>query len=71
MQWLQEGNSRPEEKIKEVTRLYTEIGVDSMAIERINAYYQEAEQSLARVSVSADRKQTLWQYAQSMLGRKA
>jgi geranylgeranyl diphosphate synthase type II len=42
MQWLQEGNSRPEEKIKEVTRLYTEIGVDSMAIDRINAYYQEA-----------------------------
>lgn len=71
MQWLQEGNSRPEEKIKEVTRLYTEIGVDSMAIDRINAYYQEAEQSLARVSVSANRKQTLWQYAQSMLGRKA
>ena len=71
MQWLQEGNSRPEEKIKEVTRLYTEIGVDSMAIGRINAYYQEAEQSLARVSISADRKQTLWQYAQSMLGRKA
>ena len=71
MQWLQEGNSRPEEKIKEVTRLYTEIGVDAMAIDRINAYYQEAEQSLARVSVSADRKQMLWQYAQSMLGRKA
>ena len=71
LHWLQEGNSRPEEKVAEVTRLYTEIGVDAMALDKINAYYQEAAQCLAKVSVPEERKQILWEYAQSMLGRKA
>ena len=67
--WIAAKEYDEQEKIQAVTRLYTEIGVDREAVERMNAYYREAEACLARVDLPRERKQTLWQYAQSMLGR--
>ncbi len=67
--WIAAREYDEEEKIRAVTRLYTEIGVDRAAVERMNAYYAEAEACLARVALPQERKQILWQYAQSMLGR--
>lgn len=69
--WINATDYDEEEKINAVTELYTSIGVDKMAIGKMNAYYREAEDSLARVALPPERKQILWQYAQSMLGRNA
>ena len=67
--WISATEYEEEEKIRAVTRLYTEIGVDGIAVARINAFYSEAQACLAKVNLPEERKQVLWQYAQSMLGR--
>lgn len=59
-----------DEKVEAVTKLYNKIGVDKMAIDRINYYFEEANKYLAAVKVSDDRKQELVSYAQRMLHRK-
>ena len=69
--WIQATDYDEEEKIREVTRLYTEIGVDRIATSRMNDFYREAEEWLDRVALPEERKRILWQYAQSMLGRNA
>lgn len=59
-----------DEKVEAVTKLYNKIGVDKMAIDRINYYFEEANKYLAAVNVSDARKQELVSYAQRMLHRK-
>lgn len=70
-QWIAATDYVPEEKIQAVTRLYNEIGVPQMALDKINAYYCEAEKTLATVSLPRERKQILWEYARTMLGRQS
>lgn len=55
---------------EEVLPLYERYGIPQLAKERINAYYDEAERCLGMVQLPADRKQPLWDLAQSMLNRK-
>ncbi len=69
--WLDATDYVPEEKIAAVTRLYTAVGVDKMALKRIDEYYAAALECLRRVSVAEERKQLLWQFAKSLLGRKS
>lgn len=70
-QWIAATDYVPEEKIQAVTSLYNEIGVPQMALDKINAYYCEAEKTLATVSLPQERKQILWEYARTMLGRQS
>ena len=69
-QWLESKDCNPDEKIKAVTALYTKIGVDRMAKERMNAYYVEAEACLAKVSLPEQRKQMLHGIALELMGRQ-
>ena len=68
--WLAATDYDPQQKITEVTEMYTTIGVDQMARERMNACFAEAQKSLALVSLPEERKQILWQYALGMLNRQ-
>ena len=69
-QWIDSKDCNPDEKIRAVTALYTKIGVDRMAKERMNAYYVEAEQYLATVSLPEERKQMLRSIALELMGRE-
>ncbi len=69
--WLNKENPVREEKVAAVTRLYNEIGVPQLVRDKINQYYQEAAQAIARVSLPQERTAILWDYAQSMLNRKS
>ena len=68
--WITAEHYDEEEKIKAVTRLYDEIGIPQLARQKIEYYYQLAEQSLAKVDLPKERKQLLWQYAQQMMNRQ-
>lgn len=68
--WLAATDYDPQQKITEVTEMYTSIGVDQMARERMNACFAEAQKSLALVSLPEERKQILWRYALGMLNRQ-
>ena len=68
--WIESKDCNPDEKIKAVTALYTKIGVDRMAKERMNAYYVEAERCLDKVNLPEERKQMLRGIALELMGRQ-
>ena len=69
--WVGCKDCNPDEKIKAVTALYTKIGVDRMAQERMNAYYAEAEACLDEVKLPEERKQMLRSIALELMGRQS
>ena len=68
--WIDSKDCNPDEKIRAVTALYTKIGVDRMAKERMNAYYVEAKKYLAKVRLPEERKQMLHGIALELMGRE-
>ena len=68
--WIESKDGNPDEKIRSVTALYTKIGVDRMAKERMNTYYAEAQACLNQVSLPKERKQMLRDIAHELMGRK-
>ena len=69
--WIGCKDCNQEEKIQAVTALYTKIGVDRMAQERMNAYYAEAEAYLDKVSLPEERKHMLRSIALELMGRQS
>ncbi len=69
--WLVATDCVQEEKIAAVTRLYTQIGVDQMALQRINEYFAEAEGCLARLRLPEERKSVLRDLANRLMNRQS
>ena len=59
----------PQQKIKEVTRLYDNIGVRRLAEDKISELYDSARKYLALVGVAPERKKELDAYASWMMKR--
>lgn len=57
-------------KIAAVTKLYTEIGVDRMAQERMAEYFDQGLQCLDKLSVEPQRKTELEAYVKRMMHRQ-
>ena len=57
-------------KIAAVTRLYTEIGVDRMAQQRMEGYFKEGLKCLEKLSVAPERKTELEAYVRRMMHRQ-
>lgn len=68
--WSTNSPDQAEAKIAAVLDLYRSIGVDTLCQERINAYYERAKTHLDAASLPTERKQLLWDFANSLLGRK-
>lgn len=68
--WIAIDDFDRDEKVAAVTALYNKIGVDKMALERINHYFDEANKYLSAVKVDDERKREVVAYAQRMLHRK-
>lgn len=69
--WLSRTEYAPQEKIDAVTRLYNEIGVRELCDQKINMFFQLAEQSLQKVSLPWEKKSQLWNYALQLMSRKS
>ena len=68
--WITAEQFDAAEKIAAVTRLYNEIGIDRMAKEKIEYYFAQSTQYLARVNVPEERKQELIAYTHEMMKRE-
>ena len=68
--WIESKDCNPDKKIQAVTALYTKIGVDRMAKERMSAYYEEAKACLDKVGLPEQRKQMLREIALELMGRQ-
>lgn len=69
--WIDAENPVPAEKIAAVTALYNEIGVPSMAQERIEKYFREALECLDHVKVAEERKAALRELAERLMHRES
>ena len=70
MKWIDAKDFDREEKVKAVTEIYTKLGIDSMAKAKMEEYYAEALEALAKVSVPEEKKAQLRDYAAKMMKRE-
>lgn len=68
--WITAKTFDREEKVAAVTRLYNEIGVDKLALDKIAYYFDQSKKYLDDVNVEEDKKTVLRQYAEKMMSRK-
>lgn len=68
--WLAATEYDPAEKIEAVRHIYTQVGVDQMAKERISFYIAQAEDALLALPIAEERKEILRQWTEQLLGRK-
>lgn len=68
--WVRATDFDRQEKVKAVTGLYDEMGIDRLAQQKIAGYFNESKTYLDRVDVSDERKSELMRYAQRMMKRR-
>ena len=68
--WVEAKEFDEQEKIAAVTRLYNAIGIDRLAEQKIEGYFNEGLKCLDAVSIDADRKQMLVEYVYKLMKRK-
>ncbi|WP_462374898.1 polyprenyl synthetase family protein [Segatella buccae] len=68
--WIRATDFDRQEKVKAVTGLYDEMGIDRLAQQKIAGYFNESKTYLDRVGVSDERKYELMRYAQRMMKRR-
>lgn len=68
--WINKSDFDTEEKIAAVTRLYNEIGVDKLAKEKMDFYYEQGKKFLDTVKLPNERKEALAAYAAEMMKRQ-
>jgi geranylgeranyl diphosphate synthase type II len=70
LKWTEAKDFDREEKVKAVTELYNQMGINRLAEEKIAFYFEQSKKYLDAVRVDEARKQALRQYAESMVNRK-
>lgn len=61
----------PEEKIERVTDIYNKIDIATLTQQRITSIYEEARTYFDAIQVPIEKKQPLWDFAETLLGRKS
>ena len=69
--WIAKENADRDQKVKAVTRIYTELGIPELAQQRINEYFSEAMNCLEKVQLPQERKEMLHELAMKLLKRKS
>jgi geranylgeranyl diphosphate synthase type II len=64
-------NLDPETKVREVTSIYQQLGIDSITADLASAYYEKSIQYLERVNAEAPRKESLAEFAEKLMNREA
>lgn len=68
--WITAAQFDEKEKIRAVTKLYKEIGIDRLAKEKISYYYNQSKTYLEAVNLPTERKQELADYVSAMMNRQ-
>jgi len=68
---LEKENLSPEIKVREVSRIYQQLGIDTISADLALAYYDKSMQYLERVSAETQRKESLASFAEKLMSREA
>ena len=61
----------PEVKVRVVSGIYQQLGIDSISAELAQAYYEKSIQYLERVNAKKQRKEHLAGFAERLMNREA
>ena len=70
MDWLNQLNPDPQEKVAAITEIYNEIGINQLAQEKINFFFQESRKYIDAVKLPEERKQEVMAYTEEMMKRE-
>ena len=70
LHWTTVGDFDPDEKVEAVTKIYNEIGIDTIAQKKIAYYFEQSRQYLEKLKVDDYRKEELRRYASNMMNRQ-
>lgn len=68
--WIEAQEFDRSEKVNAVTEIYTRLGIDTLAKERIDKYFTSALNHLDAISAPAERKAELLSFVQQMMHRE-
>lgn len=68
--WIEAQEFDRSEKVNAVTEIYTRLGIDTLAKERIDKYFTSALNHLDAISAPAERKSELLSFVQQMMRRE-
>jgi len=68
---LEKENLTPEIKVREVSNIYQQLGIDSISADLALAYFDKSIQYLERVNADAGRKESLAIFAEKLMNRDA
>ena len=68
--WIQAQEFDRNEKVNAVTEIYTQLGIDKLAKEKIDKYFSSALYHLDSICVPAERKKELLSFVQQMMRRE-
>lgn len=69
MKWIDAKEFNREEKVAAVTAIYNKLGINQMALDKIEYYFEQSRKYIDAVSVPAERKQELLAYTAKMMKR--
>ena len=67
--WMEKSDFDADEKVAYFTDMYNRLGVKEICEKRIESLFAECDEYIERVSVSADKKKFLKEFADSLLNR--
>ena len=67
--WTQLASFNEQEKIAAVTAIYNTLNIKQLTVEKINHYFTEAQRTLSGINLPAEGKQSLQEFAQSLINR--
>ncbi len=70
MDWINQLNPDPQEKIAAITEIYNEIGINQLAQEKINFFFHESRKYIDAVQLPDERKQEVLAYTEEMMKRE-
>jgi geranylgeranyl diphosphate synthase type II len=68
--WLGKKPKDPTEKVRAVTSIFLELQIDKLVLEKVKSFHQMAMADLAALEISEERKTSLRELAEQMLGRE-
>lgn len=68
--WVAKTDYNESDKIEAVTSLYNRLGIRELCTDRINRYFEEAKELLAKVSLPETAKEALWDFSANLINRK-
>jgi geranylgeranyl diphosphate synthase, type II len=70
LRWMDAGESQRESKIAGVTAIYDRLGIGSIAQQAISRYFEMSRAIFDSIAAENEGRSTVWQFIESLVGRK-